>query len=67
MLIYEWINVYPVTNLVDRDVDGLQIDAELLIELLNNNEEDANKSEDNEEDKHIHEEDNEDETYCSDE
>ncbi|GAU50134.1 hypothetical protein TSUD_408660 [Trifolium subterraneum] len=59
--------VDPVTNLVDRDVDGPQIDAELLIELLNNNEEDANNSEDNEEDRHIHEEDNKDETYYSDE
>ncbi|MCI83310.1 hypothetical protein A2U01_0104586, partial [Trifolium medium] len=44
-----------------------QIDVEVLIELLNNNEEDANTSEeDNEEDRHINDEDKEDDTYCSD-
>ncbi|WJX55284.1 hypothetical protein P8452_41072 [Trifolium repens] len=63
------IEVDPVTNLVDRDVDGHEIDVEVLIELLSNknNEEDANNSEDNEEEGHMHEEDNEDDTYCSDE
>jgi hypothetical protein len=49
--------------LVDKDVDGSQIDAEVLKELLNNNEEDANNSKDNEEDRDIHEEDNEDDIY----
>jgi hypothetical protein len=61
----EVIEVDPVTNLVDREVDGHQIDAEVLIELLlnNANEEDTNNSEDNAEEEHIHEEDNEDDTY----
>ena len=61
------IEIDPVTNLVDKDVDGSQIDAEVLEELLNNNEEDANNSEDSEEDRDIHEEDNEDDTYFNDE
>ncbi|XP_045818458.1 uncharacterized protein LOC123911145 [Trifolium pratense] len=61
------IEVDPITNLVDKDVDGPQIDAQVLIELLNNNEDDANNSEDNEEDRHIDEEDNEDGIFCSDE
>jgi hypothetical protein len=61
------IEIDPVTNLVDKDVDGSQIDAEVLKELLNNNEEDANNSKDNEEDRDIHEEDNEDDTYFNDE
>jgi hypothetical protein len=61
----EVIEVDPVTNLVDREVDGHQIDAEVLIELLlnNANEEDTNNSEDNAEEEHIYEEDNEDDTY----
>ncbi|CAJ2661678.1 unnamed protein product [Trifolium pratense] len=61
------IKVDPITNLVDKDVDGPQIDAQVLIELLNNNEDDANNSEDNEEDRHIDEKDNEDGIFCSDE
>jgi hypothetical protein len=61
------IEIDPVTNLVDKDVDGSQIDAEVLKELLNNNEEDVNNSENDEEDRDIHEEDNEDDTYFNDE
>jgi hypothetical protein len=61
------IEVDPVTNLVDTEVDGHQIDAEVLRALVNNNdnEEDANNSEDNDEEG-VHEEDNEDDTYCND-
>jgi hypothetical protein len=61
------IEVDPVTNLVDKDVDGHDIDVEVLIELLSNenNEEDANNSGDNEEEGQMHEEDNDDDTYCS--
>jgi hypothetical protein len=66
------IEVDPITNLVGKEVNGHQIDVEMLIELLNNNdnEEDANNCEDNElvcedneEEICIHEEYNEGDTY----
>lgn len=63
------IEVDPVTNLVDRDVDGQQLDAETLAQMLlidTDSGEESSNSRDNEEDANNPDNNNVDDFYCDD-